>query len=238
MYIENMTSSSILMMGQGVDDMSANADFFALLSQHAHTLLRLAAALVGPDDAEDAVQEAVLRAWRAWSSLRDPTAASAWLLRITGNVCRDWRRGRLGGGQHVHLPLNSEVDERGVNAIYGGGEPAASLSDEPGGSDHAAALDVRRAINSLSDDLRTAIILRYYVEMDATEIGAALNTPPATIRTRLRRALIQLRKGLTSSNALPEHPETPPGPDKIDSSNTRTHSSSHPHDAGQPRDPQ
>jgi RNA polymerase sigma-70 factor (ECF subfamily) len=203
------------MLGRAGDDRAPppeapegdEAAFFALLGELTPTLLRLAAALVGPDDAEDAVQEAVMRAWRAWPSLRDPAAASPWLLRIVGNVCRDWRRGPFGMRQRLQAPLDSAVDERGVSAIYGGQAfAAAGANADPGGAAHVDALDVRRVVNTLDDELRVVVALRYFVGMDATAIGAALNTPPATIRTRLRRALGVLRKRLDAP------PTTPPAP--------------------------
>lgn len=206
---------SILMLGQddgGADgpgsSNAADAAFFALLAETTPTLLRLAAALVGPDDAEDAVQEAALRAWRAWPGLRDPAAAQPWLLRIVGNVCRDWRRGPFGARQRLHAPLDSMVDERGISAVYGGQAPGMAANTDPGSGEHADALDVRRVINTLDDDLRLVVVLRYFIGMDATAIGAALDTPPATIRTRLRRALAVLRKRLDAPLSPP--PAAPP----------------------------
>ncbi len=176
-------------------------DFFALLAEQSETLLRMAGAMVGPTDAEDAVQEAVTRAWRAWPTLRDPEAARSWLLRIVGNVCRDWRHGPFGARHRLYLPLDGEIDERGVDAAYGAtNEQAlqAAHADDPGSSDHAARLDLRQALGTLDDDLRLLITLRYFVGIDATEIGQALNVPPATIRTRLRHARALLRQRLTS----------------------------------------
>ncbi len=204
-------AAPILMLGRSGDserppDGEDEVAFFALLGELTPTLLRLAAALVGPDDAEDAVQEAVMRAWRAWPTLRDPAAAQPWLLRIVGNICRDWRRGPFGMRQRLHAPLDGAVDERGVSAIYGGQSPGGAPNADPGGSDHVDALDVRRVVNALDDDLRVVVVLRYFVGMDATAIGAALNTPPATIRTRLRRALGVLRKRLDAP------PSTSPAP--------------------------
>jgi len=201
-----MLASEDATEGHGGDD--DDAGFFALLSETTPTLLRLAAALVGPDDAEDAVQEAVMRAWRAWPSLRDPTAARPWLLRIVGNVCRDWRRGPFGARQRLHAPLDSVVDERGVSAIYGGQAPGAAINADVGGSAHVDALDVRRVVNTLDDELRVVVTLRYFVGMDATAIGAALDTPPATIRTRLRRALGVLRKRLDTPPTSRPTPST------------------------------
>lgn len=167
---------------------SENEDAFAAqISQHVSAMVRVAAALVGVADAEDAVQEAILRGWQAWSSLRDQTSLRSWLLRITVNVCRDWQRGRFGSHRRRTAPLDDEASMEQL-ALIGG--------DDPGASDHAAALDLRRAINTLDEDLRLVVALRYYAGMDATAAGVALGIPSATVRTRLRRALRLLREQL------------------------------------------
>jgi RNA polymerase sigma-70 factor, ECF subfamily len=153
-------------------------------------MMRLAAALVGRDDAEDAAQEALLRAWQAWPSLRDRSAARGWLLRITVNVCKDWQRGRFGTRRRRDAPLG---DDDGL-ALLGG---------DPGASDAAASLDLRTAVNALEPGLRLVVVLRYYAGLDGTEIGMALGMPPATVRTRLRRALALLREQLRGSGRWP-----------------------------------
>jgi len=203
-------------------DPCSTDEFFELLALQSDTLLRMAAALVGPDDAEDVVQEAVTRAWRAWPSLRNPEVASAWLLRILGNACRTWRQGPFGARRRLHLPLDNEIDERGVEAAYNAIDERAFGSPrdgDPGSSDHAARLDLRQALSALDDDQRLIITLRYFAGLDATEIGHALNTPPATIRTRLRRALALMRQQLapplattsaSSSPAIGGQPTTHP----------------------------
>jgi RNA polymerase sigma-70 factor (ECF subfamily) len=179
-----------------MDRTAADAALFnALISQHAEQMIRVAAAIVGIADAEDAAQEAIVRAWQAWPTLRDRDTFSAWLLRITVNVGRSWLRGRFG----AHRRFNEPLDE----AETDGDIPAALLSDDPGASNHAAALDLRSAISQLDAELRVVVALRYFAGLDATEIGAALTIPPATVRTRLRRALRQLRDRLGDSSEYP-----------------------------------
>jgi RNA polymerase sigma-70 factor (ECF subfamily) len=173
--------------------------FCALLDAHAATLTHVAAALVGMGDAEDAAQEAIVRAWRAWPELRERTVARSWLITITINVCRDWLRGRFG----VRRRLTESLD-----GVTDGARSIALLDADPGASDHAAALDLRHAVASLDEDLRVIVALRYYVGMDSTSIGAALGQPAATVRTKLRRALNQLRDQL-SGDALRDTTSNP-----------------------------
>lgn len=170
--------------------------FAALLPQHASAVLRVAAGLVGAADAEDVAQEAILRAWQAWPTLRDAAAFRPWLLRITVNICRDWQRGRFGTRRRLTEPLQDDDSQM-----------LAVLGDDPGASDHAAALDLRRAINRLDEDLRLIVVLRYYSGMDATEVGAILGIPSATVRTRLRRALRVLREQLGGDAPSAPHGE-------------------------------
>jgi RNA polymerase sigma-70 factor (ECF subfamily) len=185
----DMTTAGGASGADGADELGA---FCALVDAYTTTLTRVAAALVGASDAEDAVQEAVVRAWRAWPELRDRAAARAWLISITINVCRDWLRGRFGARLRLTESLSGAGDE--PRAI-------AQLDSDPGASDHAAALDLRHAITTLDDDLRVIVALRYYTGMDSTTIGAALGMPAATVRTRLRRALGLLRDQLSGAPA-------------------------------------
>lgn len=174
---------------QPMSDHGDREDFAALAPLHMTTMLRVAAALVGVADAEDAAQEALTRAWQAWPSLRDMAAFRPWILRITVNVCRDWQRGRFGTSRRLMEPL----DAAGVDDL------TATIGDDPGASDHATALDLRAALHQLAPEYRVVVALRYYVGMDASEVGAALGVPPATVRTRLRRALALLREHLSAS---------------------------------------
>ncbi len=166
--------------------------FLRHIERETLVLLKVTSALVGFADAEDAAQEAVIKAWQARASLRDPQALRPWLLRIAVNVCRERRRGRLGRWQRLLQPLDEDL------ALLPAREDA-----QPGANAHANSLDLRAAINALDAGLRLVVILRYYGGLDATEIGAALNLPPPTVRTRLRRALTLLRQRLGDSEHLP-----------------------------------
>jgi RNA polymerase sigma-70 factor (ECF subfamily) len=173
----------------GGDPNDGRADLDAQLAAHKGVMICVAAALVGPADAEDAAQEASLRAWQAWGELRDAEAIRSWLLRITVNVCHDWLRGRFG----TRVRRTESLDA---------GDDIATLDLDPGRTHHAAALDLRGAINRLEKPLRVAVVLRYYADLDSAEIGAALGVPSATVRTRLRRALELLQDALATDPHL------------------------------------
>lgn len=182
--------------------MADNARFQEMVPPLAPVVLRVAATLVGTADAEDAAQEAILRAWKAWPELRDTDAVQSWLLQITVNVCRSWQRGRFGTRQRLTEAIPDE------SAFI----PGALRELGPGAEAHTAILDLQQALHELPEEPRLIVALRYFAGMDATEIGAALGVAPATIRTRLRRALIVLRTRLRTSGETPalHHPEETP----------------------------
>jgi RNA polymerase sigma-70 factor (ECF subfamily) len=156
--------------------------------------MRVATALVGAADAEDAAQEALVRAWQADQDPSEIAAPRAWLLRITVNLCTDWRRGRFGTRRRVTDSLDAA----------NGADTLATLDFDPGTSDHTGAMDLRRAVNSLERDLRIVVALRYYAGLDSARIGSMLDIPAATVRTRLRRALTLLREHLAVTPQPPD----------------------------------
>ena len=176
-------------------------DFAAIVPLYAAAMMRVAAALVGPAEAEDAAQEAALHAWQSWSTLRDVNAVRPWLLQITVNVCRHWQRGLKGQQQARMQSLPEDEESSHFLAVF---------DTDPGTSDHTGALDLRAAINALPSDLRTVVVLRFYAGLDATEIGEALSIPAGTVRSRLHRALAQLHERLLppASSLPPTAPST------------------------------
>lgn len=123
--------------------------------------------------AEDAAQEAFLRAYRGLSGFRGQSGEKTWLTRIAINVCKNmlrnpWRR-LLDSARR--LP-----------------EPACRMEAGDG--------EVLRAVTRLSVKYREAVLLYYYQEMTVREIAILLNVPQATVSTRLSRARAQLRDAL------------------------------------------
>jgi RNA polymerase sigma-70 factor, ECF subfamily len=166
--------------------------FAALVPPLSDMIVRVAAALIGVDEAEDVAQEAILRAWQAWPTLRDTNAVRTWLLQITVNVCRAWQRGRYGTHRRRSGPFPT----------MSGPLPAVLQQGGPEAWQHAEELDLRDALAHLPDELRAIVTLRYFGGLDASEIGSVLGVPPATVRTRLRRALGLLRMQLQQSGEI------------------------------------
>jgi RNA polymerase sigma factor (sigma-70 family) len=165
--------------------MTDEPSFATLVPPLTSAVLRVAAALVGTADAEDAAQEAILLAWQSWPSLRDTQSVRPWLLQITVNVCRSWLRSRFGTHRRMTEPLPDEDPSL----------PGMLLEVGLGTQDHMAEIDLRQALRELPDELRLIVTLRYFGGMDATELGHALGLLRQQLFTSGERPAIRSNKG-------------------------------------------
>ncbi|MEO5705389.1 MAG: RNA polymerase sigma factor [Candidatus Limnocylindrales bacterium] len=160
--------------------MAGDHDAFSELARAAITRLYAAARLILRDDAnaEDAVQEALVAAWRDLSALRDPDRFEAWLHRLLVRAClREARRGRR------RWSIESEV--RPMKSV----EPdlAVDIADRD---------ELARGFARLDPDQRTVIVLHHYLGLTLDEVADALAVPPGTARSRLHRAIRTMRAAL------------------------------------------
>jgi RNA polymerase sigma factor (sigma-70 family) len=128
-------------------------------------------------EAEDAVQETLLKAWRAWDSLSQMDRQAAWLTRVCVNHCISQRRMLRSRG----LPLPGLIDRAGPS---------------PGGGHDAERIDMDRAYGRLSKKQRAAISLNYHHGYSVDECALFMGCRPGTVRTHLERGLATLRKEL------------------------------------------
>ncbi|MDQ3938637.1 MAG: sigma-70 family RNA polymerase sigma factor [Chloroflexota bacterium] len=145
---------------------------------------RLAAVILGDRrDAEDATHDAAERAWRSRSSLRDVDRFEPWFQRIVVNTCRDRMRRRRAAPAFVS-----------VDAVRARG--SAIRSADQGGDPYAGAVErdaLRHALGQLNPDQRIVVAMRFYLDLEIEEIARRLATRPGTVKSRLHRALKQLR---------------------------------------------
>jgi len=142
---------------------------------------RLARAILLDDgEAEDAVQEASLSAWRKQRSLRDPASFGAWFDRILVNQCRDQLRRRRRAVQLASPPV--ELDAAAARPETGT-DPELDLA--------LAALDV---------DHRIVVVMRYWQDRTVDDIAARVGIPSGTVKSRLHNAMQQLRASLEASH--------------------------------------
>lgn len=138
--------------------------------------LREARRVLRSAEAEDAVQEAFLRAWRGRAACRTPDAPLPWLLQITRNEALRLLRQNARG----EIPRH--------------GEEAATEDQELATT--AARIDVGRVLADLSHDDRRLLELRYTDDMTQPGVAAALGIPEGTVKVRLHRLRMRLRVAL------------------------------------------
>jgi RNA polymerase sigma-70 factor, ECF subfamily len=169
------------------------AAFETIMRRHNRLLFRTARSILKSDaEAEDALQEAYLQAWRALGSFRADARLSTWLVRIVINQALARRRRR---GAEV-IPLDPAFDGAGH-------ESEAWMEDDPDRQPERVAMrgEVRRLIEAridmLPDAFRGVFMLRAVEELSVEETALALDIPQATVRTRFFRARSLLREGLS-----------------------------------------
>jgi RNA polymerase sigma-70 factor (ECF subfamily) len=161
-------------------------DAFAELAGAAISRLDAAAWLILRDSeqASDAVQNTLVRAWRDLPTLRDPERFDAWLRRLLVRACIDEAR-RL---RRHRLDLS-------IDAIY-----SPSIPD---GSESIATRDrIERAFRRLDPDARALIVLHHYLDLPVPEAAQTLGIPLGTAKSRLHRALEAMRAGIAADDRL------------------------------------
>ena len=173
--------------------MSGRQTFETLVLPHLDAAYNLARWLLrDPSAAEDAVQEASLRAFRYIDSLRGDDAR-AWLLGIVRNTCFTVLERRRSGPEVVEFD-ESEFEAALHSAGHGGSDPAALLEQRK----LRALIDA--AIRALSPALREVIVLREFEDLDYAQIAQIAAVPVGTVMSRLSRAREKLRSVLSQSN--------------------------------------
>ena len=167
--------------------MSSRRTFETLVLPHLDAAYNLARWLLRDErSAEDAVQEASLRAFRYIGSLRGDDAR-AWLLGIVRNTCFTLLERQRNGPDLV------EFDDAEFEAALGA-DPAAQLEQR------RLRTQIDAAIRALSPPLREVIVLREFEDLDYAQIAQIVAVPVGTVMSRLSRAREKMRSVLSQSN--------------------------------------
>lgn len=157
----------------------------SLVEEHQTIAFRTAYLITGSlPDAEEAAQDAFLKAYRSLARFRPGAPFRPWLLAIVGNEARNRRRSAV---------------RRTALAVRAGEELS---SGDAAPSPEAAVLDAEgrerllAAVNELRDEERLVVACRYFLDLSEAETAAALGVRPGTIKSRLSRALERLRAEL------------------------------------------
>jgi RNA polymerase sigma-70 factor (ECF subfamily) len=164
--------------------------FEALMRRHNRMLFRTARAILRDDaEAEEALQDAYLKAYRAMDQFRGDSKISTWLVRITANEALMRLRKRARTAEVIDLHSSPVPDE-----------VAVKKTEQP--DSQAARKELRGLLESKIDALpeafRAVFILRGVEEFSVEETASALEIPEATVRTRFFRARSLLREALSS----------------------------------------
>lgn len=143
-------------------------------------------------DAEEAAQEALVKAYRALPRFRAGLPLRPWLLRIVGNEARNRHRA---AGRAAGLALRIAQDRPSAGAAPSA--EAAVLAAE-------LRAGVLRALAQLREDDRRVIACRYLLELSEVETAEALGLPSGTVKSRLSRALARLRAALEEDASILE----------------------------------
>ena len=166
-----------------------------LVTMHQASAFRVAHLLAGSAaDAEDAAQEAFVKAYLALGRFRAGEPFRPWLLQVVGNEARNRRRA---------LGRRAGLLDRAVAAFRGSAGQAAP-------SPETAVLlgelrdEVRAALLRLRDEERMVVACRYLLDLSEAETASALGVPPGTVKSRLHRAMGRLRTELGGAGPMTE----------------------------------
>jgi RNA polymerase sigma-70 factor (ECF subfamily) len=157
--------------------------FDLLVLKYEHKIVNLVMRYVrDPEQALDITQEAFIKAYRALPRFRGDSAFYTWLYRIAVNTAKNYLAAQRRRPTDVELDLQ-DPEQYGLHAKLKETDTpeAVTLSRE-------LQLTLERAIESLPDDLRTAIILREIDGMSYEEIAETMDCPVGTVRSRIFRA--------------------------------------------------
>ena len=163
----------------GAGRASAREEFAAAVTEHSHGMFRAARSILDSDaDAEDAVGEAVLRAWQSWDRLRAWGAVRAWLLKSAVNGAYEQRR-------------------RDSRVIY-----TDELEPLAGGAEDALPGGLWDAVLHLPEEQRAAVTLYYYEDLPVAEVARVLGVAQGTVKSRLGRARQRLKEQLQEEDKI------------------------------------
>ena len=153
--------------------------FASLAAAHVYRCYAIARRILrDPDRAEDAVQQALLGAWRDLPMLREPERFEAWLHKLVVNACYSEARGRRRWTALIHvLPIQTAFDPDVASSV-------------------AARDELEGAFRRLTPEQRAVVVLHHYQGYPLTEIAKTLGIPVGTARSRLHYAVRQLRSVL------------------------------------------
>jgi len=175
--------------------LSGDTEAFApLVEEHQRMVYNLALRMLrNPQNAQDAAQDAFLRAFRSLSKFRGESSFSVWLYRLTSNICLDALRKSKRAGKVVSLYPDDDDEGRMLDL------PDTAPLPEESAERQENIECVRAAMKSLSPEHREILMLREVDGLNYAEIAEQLNINEGTVKSRINRAKLALRRELEKS---------------------------------------
>lgn len=167
--------------------------FRELVTLHRDRVYNICYRMMGTkSDAEDVAQEVFIAVFKTIDSFREESKFSTWLYRVSVNHCKN----RIKYLARRHDRDRDELDENsaGTNGVSIGAPPRVSADRALEGLQMEELL--REAINSLDEEHRTVVVLRDVEDLSIEEICEITDLPDGTVKSRLHRARLALRKKL------------------------------------------
>jgi len=176
-----------------------------LMEQEGGRMYGLGMKLCGnSEEAEDLVQETFLQAFRKWDQFEGRSAPSSWLYTIAARICQ--RRNRLRSGEPARVESLSELLPSGQPMVATIPSSDESQLDEQLRREAHERVD--RALAELPIHLRLPLLLKDITELSLSQIADILGLKEATVKTRVHRARLALRKEM--ADGLPQREAPPP----------------------------
>jgi len=158
--------------------------FDLLVLKYQRKIMRLLSRMIrDPAEIEDVTQEAFIKAYRALPQFRGESAFYTWLYRIAINTARNWQTA------NSRRPVTSSIIETGDGETFDEIDNLTDISTpESMLASRQIAETVNAAMQSLPEDLRTAILLREIEGMSYEDIAQSMGCPIGTVRSRIFRA--------------------------------------------------
>ena len=186
-----MNESELIQAARGGDE----AAFEQLVRLHEKKIYNLCLRMCGSsEDAAEAAQDTFLALWRGLEGFREDAALSTWLYRLTSNLCIDFlRREKRRSGLSMTVSLDDEEEGRQADV------PDERFSPEQSAERREVQELIRAGLRSLSEEHRRVLVLRELDGLSYAEIAQLLGLEEGTVKSRIARARLALRKYLIAT---------------------------------------